>query len=142
MEGHRVYVDTNIFVYFLDKSPEFFPVVGPVIERIASGGIVGVAGIAVMAEVLVKPYRTGDLFLVASIKSFFSQEGFLSIAHHDRETFDLAAQLRATKGLGFADALHVATAIRNGCRFFLTNDTRIVSSDLLMILRISELIGE
>ena len=26
LQGHRVYLDTNVFIYFLDRNPDFFPV--------------------------------------------------------------------------------------------------------------------
>lgn len=139
MIGHRVYLDTNIFVYFLDRNPDFFDVVKPLIQAIDSGKIIGVTGDAAVAETLVKPYRTGSLELVASIMDFFRTEGFLSIKAHDGETFDLAAQLRAKRGMKFIDALHYATAIRSGCSFFITNDLKIQSDEILEIISVKAL---
>lgn len=136
MTGHRVYLDTNVFVYFLDRNPDFFPVAGPIMKAIESGLIIGCTGEAAIAETLVKPYQTGNLAMVASIKAFFRMDDFLSIYPHDAEAFDLAAQLRARRGLRFIDALHYATAIRADCRVFLTNDLRIQSSDALEVLSI------
>lgn len=88
---------------------------------------------------LVKPYQTGNLALVANFKEFFSLENFLSIQPHDAETFDLAAQLRAGRDLKFIDALHCATAIRAGCKFFITNDGAIQSSDALEVVVVKNL---
>ena len=139
MIGHRVYLDTNIFVYFLDRNPDFFDVVKPLIQAIDSGKIIGVTGDAALAETLVKPYRTDSLELVASIMDFFRTEGFLSIKAHDGETFDLAAQLRAKRGMKFIDALHYATAIRSGCSFFITNDLKIQSDEILEIISVKAL---
>ncbi len=139
MLGHRAYLDTNIFVYFLDRNPDFFDVVRPLIEAVDSGKIIGVTGDAALAETLVKPYRTGNLELVAAIKGFFGTEGFLSIRPHDRETFDLAAQLRGQRGMKFIDALHYATAIRSGCSFFITNDLKIHSDEILEIISVKAL---
>ena len=139
MSGHRAYLDTNIFVYFLDRNPDFFDVVRPLIEAIDSGKITGVTGDAAPAETLVKPYRTGNLELVAAIRGFFGTEGFLSMQPHDGETFDLAAQLRGRRGMKFIDALHYATAIRSGCSFFITNDLKIQSDDLLEIISLKAL---
>ncbi len=139
MLGHRAYLDTNIFVYFLDRNPDFFDVVRPIIEAIDSGKIIGVTGDAALAETLAKPYRTGNLELVATIRDFFRTEGFLSIQPHDRETFDLAAQLRAKRSIKFIDALHYATAIRSGCSFFITSDLKIHSDDILEIISVKAL---
>ena len=136
MAGHRVYLDTNVFVYFLDRSPDYFPVVAPIIEAIESGLIIGYTGDAAIAETLVKPYQTGNLALAASFKAFFRTEDFLSIQPHDAEAFDLAAQLRSKRGLKFIDALHYATAIQAGCKFFVTNDGGIQSSDVLEVVSV------
>lgn len=136
MNGHRVYLDTNVFVYFLDRNPDYFPVVAPIIEAIESGLIIGYTGDAAIAETLVKPYQTDNLALAASFKAFFRTEDFLSIQPHDAETFDLAAQLRAKRGLKFIDALHYATAIQAGCKFFVTNDDGIQSSDVLEVVSV------
>ena len=139
MVGHRVYLDTNIFVYFLDRNPDFFDVVKPLIEAIDSGKIIGVTGDAALAETLVKPYQTGNLELVASIREFFRTEGFLSILPHEGETFDLAAQLRGKRGMKFIDALHYATAIRSGCSLFITNDLKIQPDGILEIISVKAL---
>ena len=139
MIGHRVYLDTNIFVYFLDRNPDFFDVVKPLIQAIDSGKIIGVTGYAAVVETLVKPYQTGSLEPVASIREFFRTEGFLSILPHDGETFDLAAQLRGKRGMKFIDALHYAKAIRSGCSFFITNDLKIQSDEILEIISVKAL---
>jgi predicted nucleic acid-binding protein len=139
MVGHRVYLDTNVFIYFLDRNPDFFSVVHPIITAVESGLIIGYTGDAAIAETLVKPYQTGNLALVTSFKEFFSMENFLTIQPHDAATFDLAAQLRAARGLKFIDALHYATAIRTGCKFFITNDGGIQSSDALEVVVVKNL---
>lgn len=141
MTGQRVYVDTHIFVYFLDRNPDFFAVVVPFLQAIEAGRLIGFTGDVALAETLVKPYQCDNLGLAASIKAFFRTEDFLSIQPHDAETFDLAAQLRAKQGMKFIDALHYATAIRASCKFFITNDGGIRSSDVLEVLQISSLIG-
>ncbi len=139
MAGHRAYLDTNVFVYFLDRNPDYFPVVAPIIEAIESGIIIGHTGDAAIAETLVKPYQTGNLALAASFKAFFRMDNFLAIQSHDAETFDLAAQLRAKQGLKFIDALHFATAIQTGCKFFVTNDGGIQSSSVLEVITVKTL---
>lgn len=120
--AQRVYLDSNVFIYFLDRNPVYFPLVAPLLEAIDGGDILGVTGDAAVAEVMVRPYQTGDPTLVAGIKSFFGTAGFLSVRSHDAAAFDLAAQLRARHGMKFIDALHLATAINAECRFLITND--------------------
>ena len=139
MAGHRVYLDTNVFVHFLDRNPDYYPVVAPIIEAVESGTIIGYTGDAAIAETLVKPYQTGNLALAASFKAFFRIDNFLSIQQHDAETFDLAAQLRFKRGLKFIDALHYATAIQAGCKFFVTNDAGIQPGNVLEVISVKML---
>jgi len=140
--GQKVYLDANIFIYFLDRNPHFFDVVAPIIKEAESGNIIGCTGDAVIAEVLVKPYRFGNLDLIASIKAFFNSDDFLSICSHNSETFDLAARLRAQQNLKFIDALHYATAVTSGCKAMITNDNGIKSSDLLEVISLSALLQQ
>ena len=42
--------------------------------------------------------------------------------------------------LKFADVLHYATALKEGCKFFITNDTGIRSTDALEVILIKDLI--
>lgn len=139
LQGHKVYLDTNVFIYFLDRNPDYFRLAAPIIEAVESGLIIGCTGDVSIAEILVKPYQSGNLELVASIKAFFRMENFLSISSHDAETFDLAAQLRAKYNQKFIDALHYATAIRAGCTFFITNDSGIRSGNALDVILLSAL---
>ena len=141
MADQRVYLDSNIFVYFLDRNPEYFPVVAPIMQGVESGRIPGRAGDAALAEVMVKPYRMGDPALIAAIKAFFGAARSLSILPHDTESFDLASQMRARHGMKFLGALHVATALRAGFRYFLTNDTDFRALDVIEIVAIGALIA-
>ncbi|WP_076790714.1 type II toxin-antitoxin system VapC family toxin [Chlorobium sp. KB01] len=142
LQGQQVYLDTNIFIYFLDRNPDYFPFVQPIIEAVASGSIIGCTGDAVIAEILVKPYQSGNFQLVASIKSFFRSENFLSVYCHNAEAFDLAAQLRANYNQKFIDALHYATAIIAGCKFIITNDSGIKSNNLIEVIHLSALLAK
>ncbi|NHQ58990.1 type II toxin-antitoxin system VapC family toxin [Chlorobium sp. BLA1] len=142
LQGQQVYLDNNIFIYFLDRNPDYFPFVQPIIEAVASGSIIGCTGDAVIAEILVKPYQSGNFQLVASIKSFFRSENFLSVYSHNAEAFDLAAQLRARYNQKFIDALHYATAIIAGCKFIITNDSGIKSNNLIEVIHLSALLAK
>jgi predicted nucleic acid-binding protein len=137
LHGRHVYLDTNVLIYFLDRNPDYFTLAAAIIEAIESGSIAGYTGDAVIAEILVKPYRSGNIALVSSIKAFFKTENFLTICHHDADTFDLAAQLRAKYNQKFIDALHYATAIRSGCHAIITNDSGITTSERLEIISLS-----
>ena len=138
MKGRRVYFDTNVFVYFLDRNPKYFSVVVPLMDAAATGDILAWTGDAAIAETMVQPYRVDDPALLARCKGFFATEGFLRILSHDAQAFDLAAQLRAKRGLKFIDALHCATALLGTCSFWVTNDAGIQSDDALEVIQLKD----
>ena len=141
MARQRVYLDSNVFIHFLDRNPLYFPLVAPLLEAIDGGDIIGVTGDAAVAEVMVSPYRASDPGLIAGIQSFFGRAGFLSVRSHDAAAFDLAAQLRARHGMKFIDALHVATAINAECRYLITNDGDFRSQAAIEVVTLRSLVA-
>ncbi len=122
MFGQSVYIDTNVFIYFLDQNAQFLSVVAPFLQAVIEGKIIGYTGVAVIAETMVKPYKIGDVAIIGSVKEFFYQENFLTILPHDANAFDLAAQISAKNSMKLIDALHLATALQSGCKFLVTQD--------------------
>ncbi len=141
MAGQRVYIDTNVFIYFLSRHPTYFEASLVVINACAESRIFGFTGDAAVAEVMVGAYKKADPTLAARFKLFFSQKNFLTIATHDGQTFDAAAQLVAKGGVKFIDALHMATAIQNQCVYFVTNDKGIQSGVHLKVLQLEQLLA-
>jgi len=140
LAGQRVYIDTNVFIYFLDKHDTYFEVVSQFFQACIRREIFGTTGDAAVAEVMVGPYRQDNPALAARFKRFFAQKNFLTIVGHDRDVFDAAAMLVARKRLKFIDALHVATAVHAGCQFFITNDAGISSNEGLEVISLAELL--
>jgi predicted nucleic acid-binding protein len=141
MRGHKVYVDTNVFIYFLERNVEFFAAAEPVIQAITCGDLHGYTGEITIAETLVGPYRTGDPLLIANAQGFFSDGGSaLTILRHDKGIFDYAAGLRARHRMKIIDAVHLATALKAACRYFVTNDKAMRSTGALSVVQLSSLL--
>lgn len=139
LAGHSVYIDANIFIYFLDGQEPFFSMVHPFLEAVIEGEIIAYTGDAVIAEVMVHPYKQGNLATIERFKAFFAQDNFLSTLSHDAKAFDLASQLSGTKGMKLVDSLHMATALQAGCSYLITHDKGIKSVDGIEIIQLSEL---
>jgi len=137
--GQHVYVDANIFIYFLDGREPFLPMVTPFLESVIDGDIIGYTGDAVLAEVTVQPYKTGNISTIERTKAFFAQKDFLSIISHDSKAFDLASKISGTKGMKLIDSLHMATAIQAGCSFMVTHDQKMKSVEGIEIVRLSDI---
>ena len=142
MTGQRVYIDTNVFIYFLSGHSTYFEASSRVINACAESSIFGFTGDAAVAEVMVGAYKHADPTLAARFKLFFAQRNFLTIATHDAQTFDATAQLVAKGGLKFIDALHIATAINSQCVYFVTNDKGIKSSAHLKVVQLEQLVSK
>jgi predicted nucleic acid-binding protein len=143
MAGHRVYIDTNVFIFFLERDDALFELAADFIKACASRDILGVTGELVIAEVMVHPYRSGDAALISRFKSFFGRKNFLSIAEHEARFFDEAAMLAGQKRLKLMDAIHYRTALQAGCSFFLTHDAdfdAVASGGGLEVVRLSDLV--
>ena len=61
IQGRRVYIDANVFVYFLEKHEQYFEVVLPFFQLFSQGLSLAYTGDAAVAEVLYKPYQADDL---------------------------------------------------------------------------------
>lgn len=139
LKGQRVYIDTNIFIYFLDGQEPFLSMVYPFLEALINGEIIGYTGDAVVAETMVQPYKLGNIAMIEQFKAFFAQDDFLTILSHDDKAFDLAAKLSGTKGMKLVDSLHMATALQAGCDYLITHDKGIKPVDGIRIVQLSTL---
>jgi predicted nucleic acid-binding protein len=137
-----VYLDANVFIYFLERHAEFIDAVTPVFEAAYAGRLVAVTGQVGVAEVMVGPYRTRDAEIIRGTTEFFETRNLFEIRAHGTRDFDDAARLRADIGLPLVDALHLATARRAQCEYFLTNDSRMPDIPGLTVIQVDSLRGE
>jgi len=49
LQGQRIYIDANVFIYFLEKSPVYFPVVADLFSACAQHQVFAFAGDAAVA---------------------------------------------------------------------------------------------
>ena len=99
IQGHRVYVDTNIFVYFLERNVHYFDLVVPFFEQFDAGLSLAFTGDATLAETLYKPYQLDDAVRVSEIKSFFANEELMTVLPHTTKVFELAGELGAKRAM-------------------------------------------
>lgn len=142
IQGHRIYFDANFLIYFFDKKEPYFTVVSQIIVACDRNIIFGYTGDAAVAELMVYPYKTKNALEIARGKAFFSRENFLNVMSHGSDLFDSASRLRAETGMKLIDSLHYATAVKADCKFFITNDKGIQSSDSIEVILIKDLITD
>jgi predicted nucleic acid-binding protein len=140
VRGQRVYIDTNIFIYFLERHEQYFGNVAPFFQLFSDGLSLAYTGDAVVAETLYKPYQIDDALRISEFKAFFGDEEFITVLPHTKKVFELAAELSPKRGMKLIDALHYATATLSGCTFMLTNDLGFKSSDNLGVIHLNALV--
>lgn len=124
----RVYFDSNMVIYFVERHPKFF---APLFQRmVGSAGnelVTCVVSDLVRLEARLLPMRDGDSGLLALYDDFFQNTNQNGV-RFDQTVFDLATQLRADYRLKTPDALHLAAALESGCDEFWTNDQRLAKA--------------
>ncbi len=130
-------VDTAIFIYFIEEDARYISMVEPMFEAADAGKIEIVTSALTLLEVLVVPYRAGDIALAERYETVLSRGRGIRMADLSRDHLRRAAKLRASAGVATPDALQLAAALAAGCSTFVTNDRRLPSTADLRILQLS-----
>lgn len=138
--GKRVYLDANLFIYFLAKNEHYFPAAAHFLEAAHNRQFFAVTGKAVIAEVMVNPYRVGNPEQIAKFKQFFAQD-FIAVVDHANHLFDTASMYAGTRRLGLMDAFHFATALDAGCEAMISNDQKLIRQIGLDVIGLDDLIA-
>lgn len=139
LAGRRAYLDADVFVYFLERYPPMSAVANRLFSMVANREIEAVTGEIAVAEFMVGPYRAGTPDVIERARAFFRASGAVTIVGHGEPDFDVAARIRANRGVPLIDALHVATALNTGCTVLVTNDARMPSVPGLEVVQLQEL---
>jgi predicted nucleic acid-binding protein len=132
-------LDTAVFIYYIEEHRDFLELVAPVFEQVAAGRREAVTSSLTLLEVLVVPYRAGNLALAERYESGLSRSRGLRLVDIGRDELRTAAQLRARHpSLRTPDAIQVATALSAGCRSFVTNDRDLPAVPGLRVLQLRE----
>lgn len=120
----RIYLDTNVFITLVEKSD----VTRDLLIRLLNCQPLGEPPLfatseLTLSELLVKPYRQKDEILMMQYESLILTNNWLEVRPVDRLVLYYASILRAQNGhLKLPDAVHVSSAIGQGCSHLLTGD--------------------
>ena len=131
-----VALDTQVFIYFIEEDKRYLPLVKSLFEAIDQGSLLASTSGLTLMEVLVIPYRTGNISLADRYEALLTRSRGLRFIDVDRPILKAAAQLRAALKLKPPDAIQVAAAMVANCSSLLTNDRRIPSIPGLKILQL------
>lgn len=66
--GQKLALDTNLFIYLIEKNKTYFPLVKSLFEKIQKGQLYGVTSSLVYTELLSKPFQEENIILVDKYK--------------------------------------------------------------------------
>lgn len=128
----RVYLDSNIVIYIVERSPAHAGVVTEALRRAPEATLV--TSDLVRMECLVGALRRPDTAIRDRYTAFLDRTLGAPLG---RDAFLRAAELRAALGLKTPDALHLAAALEAGCEEFWTNDRRLdAAQSLIRVARV------
>jgi predicted nucleic acid-binding protein len=124
----RVYLDSNMVIYFVERHPKYFqPLLQRIVDQSGREQVICVTSDLVRLESRLLPLRQGPPELLTLYDEFFRNTDSSGV-RFDRDVFDLATQMRAEHRLKTPDALHLAAALRSGCDEFWTHDHRLAQA--------------
>lgn len=120
-----VVLDTNVFIYCFEDSPEYGAVAEYVIAEAARGRFRGAITPVTIAEMLAKPLQANRGDLAARYRSVLMGLHNIEPVVLDADTGAMAGALRAKYRLPLPDMLQVAAAMRGARPTIITNDEAI-----------------
>ncbi len=121
LKGLRVYIDTNVAIYCLERLTDFPNLKSGLIEALDAASLIGVTSELTLLETLVGPRKVNDLAGEAAFRKFLAPSARMVVRPVDSQVIERAIDLRLV-GLRTPDAIHVATAILEKCDVLLTRD--------------------
>lgn len=121
----RLYLDTNIFIYAMESENDEGRRARTCLDQIEQREIEGVTSELTLAEVLRGGAAPLDPGLAAAYAELLSPGSELEVVAVGRDVLIDSARIGTCRKIGLADAIHVATALRQACDGFLTEDRRL-----------------
>ncbi len=142
LQGRRVYLDTNIFIYALNGFPDYAAILTQLFDSLEAGAFIAVTSELALAEVLVVPFRHHDAAEEGRCRSIFAARPGFELLPVSMPVLEEMARLRAAfPSVRAPDAIHAATAQTAGCQVFLTNDDRLKTMPSLHVTLLSEAVA-
>ena len=135
----RLAIDTNVLVYVLEPSEPRATIGRALIDAFESGLTRGVLSVIGLAELTAGPARLAD---PAHVERYVAEIRSIEGLHFQPLTAEIAidaAVIRGPRGIGLADAIHLASARAAGATAFVTNDRRLRSSVRLEVVYLDDL---
>lgn len=138
IQGKRIYLDINIFLYCFEDISPYSEMLQPIIENIERDFFYAVTSELSLAEALVKPMKDNNQHCVDVYLHGIQTTPTMTVIPVDRTILIEAARIRSTTSNKLPDAIHLATALYERCDSFLTNDLQIKTIPPLQMIQLNE----
>lgn len=121
----RIYLDANVFIYFIEGKPLVAEPLRELFVTLARRPLVAWSSELTLAETLAPPRRVDALPLAEKRPKYLDlliHSGIVQLTPVDRDILIRTAELREATKHRLADAIHVASAARAECAFFVSGD--------------------
>jgi predicted nucleic acid-binding protein len=139
LRGSTVGLDTGPLIYYIEDEPTFIARIKPFFEAAERGEFRIVTSFVTLIEVLIHPLREGRPELADEYRDILLHSAALTAVPLNEGVAENAAQLRARHNLRMPDATQIATAIRSGASWFLTNDAGLADLPEISVLVLKRL---
>lgn len=123
----------------MEQNPKYLEMMRLFFRSFDRGAFRIVTSTVTLVEVLVHPLGQQNTALAQEYRDILLNQENLTVVELTPDIAETAAQLRATYNLRSPDSIQMATAIREGASFFLTNDARLPSLPGLTVLVLENL---
>ncbi|GGD05516.1 type II toxin-antitoxin system VapC family toxin [Aureimonas glaciei] len=122
MRSPRLYLDTNAIIAFVEEQH-----VGlrSVFEKLEKGMCQFVTSQITLAEVLVRPMKEKQDWLITLYEELLHEDRFLDVRPIDLPLLRESAKLRVALNGKLPDSIHVATALSAKCSVLISSDKRL-----------------
>lgn len=121
-----IYLDANVFIYFIEGEPSVAYPLRDLFEALRRNPLAAVTSELTLAETLAPPRRPGAVPLSAKRGRYLDlllNSRIVRLMPIDRDILIETAELRNVANHRLADAIHVVSAIRSRCRYFVSGDS-------------------
>jgi len=118
-----IYLDTNIVIYAVENPAVFGASAQARLQAISRSDLIALSPLTRM-ECCNYPLRHANFALLRRYDAFFLRSDVM-ILPISSQVFRVATVIQAMHDFATVDAIHLATALDNGCEIFLTHDMRL-----------------
>lgn len=136
---HTVGLDTPIFIYHVERHPDYLPYTQQILSLVAEGQLAAVTSVVTLMEMVVHPLRMRRPDIADEYEILLLNFPNLTTQGITPAVARRAAALRARYNIRPADALQAAACGEAGATLFITNDRRLHMGPALPVLCLNDL---